>query len=127
VDVEVWTGSFRLLPTVSLYAGRSFRLDAGAGAGLDVLSVKSQSQSQLAHTGPDRTDVVPVATLLVAARFPVYGSASLFAAASGDLDFAPNRYVVADPSGREPVFGLRALRVGGMVGITLRAGGGEKP
>jgi hypothetical protein len=127
VDVQVSAGSFRLLPTVSLYRASWLALDAGAGLGIDVLAVSMSSTVPEAHTLPDRTDVIPLGSMLLAARIPMGGGASLLLGGTGDLDFAPNRYMVARGGTAQPVLELHAFRIGGVVGISQRLGGGGEP
>lgn len=127
VDVKVSAGSFRLLPTVSLYRASWLALDAGAGLGIDVLAVSMSSTVPEAHTHPDRTDVIPLGSLLMAARIPIGGGSSLLLGGTGDLDVAPNRYMVARGGTAQPALALHAFRIGGLFGISYRLAGGGEP
>ncbi|HEX7664831.1 MAG TPA: hypothetical protein VF407_09980, partial [Polyangiaceae bacterium] len=94
VDERVKLLSLRAVPTVELVGNRSWSLDAGAGAGVDVLFTSQSSTSvpsQFLRDG--RTDVDPIVLAQTTLHFSVASGSDLFLTFALPVDLAPHRYL----------------------------------
>jgi hypothetical protein len=96
--VSVW--SVRALPTVALLRWGVLGLDAGVGAGLEVLNAfpapDQTAGGSLIATAPPSTVVDPVATGQLMVWLRPTGGVGVLVGAYADYDLAPHRYTTLD-------------------------------
>jgi hypothetical protein len=120
VLVDITMISARLLPTVALARGDAWSIEGGVGAGFDVIVAEpGTTQPVSARLSPDRTDVDPILTAMVAAHTALTPSADLFIAARLDVDLGTERYDVAATNGPLTVFDPWTFRPELLVGFNV--------
>lgn len=120
VLVDVTMISARILPTLALARGDSWLIEGGVGAGFDVVVAEpGTTQPVSARLSPDRTDLDPILTAMVAAHTALTSSADLFIAARLDVDLGTERYDVAATNGPLTVFDPWTFRPELLVGFNV--------
>ena len=121
VLVDVTMVSARFLPTLALARGDSWLVEGGLGAGFDVVVAEPGTTQPVAtQLAPDRTDVDPILTAMIAAHTAVASSADLFIAARLDVDLGTERYELASHGGPPvTVFDPWTFRPELLVGFSL--------
>lgn len=120
VQVEVQTLSLRLLPSLTLWEGKSWALEAGAGGGADVFfpsprsSVVPQSVLRRPHA-----DAAPILSAFVTARLAIAESADVFLTLGADADLGPPRYVTETNNVHSEVFTPARVRPFLLVGFAI--------
>jgi hypothetical protein len=86
--------SLRVIPTLQLFGGESWSVDAGVGGGVDAF-ITSPGSATVPGTFVNEggTYVDPIATATVTAHFAVASSADLFLSFALPADLAPHRYL----------------------------------
>lgn len=111
VDVRLSALALRVAPTVRLFGGSNWLVEAGPEAGVDVLwSSPRSSTVPVSKLQADRVDASPVVGALVGGRVGVAKVADVFLQLALDADLAPQRYVVHVGKGTEGVFESFRLR-----------------
>jgi hypothetical protein len=123
VDLRASVWSVRAIPSVGVLESGRFFVDVGAGGGVDVLVLSGSTAAGATAPGApldmDRTDVSPVLTALVTARYALTSTAVAFAALAVDWDLRPRRYVVADGDARTALVAPLAVRPGLALGLSF--------
>ena len=92
--LETSLSSFRVLPSVELFASSTVRLEVAAGAGIDLFhTIPRDSRRPSVELGSTRTLGDPVLAVQLIAELRVAWSARAFLAAGADYDFGVHRYV----------------------------------
>jgi hypothetical protein len=125
VEIRASLASLRLVPSVALLRTRGLVLDFGAGGGIDILGISTGSLDPTTHLSPGATDVLPVASALLAARVSLGASAAALLALGGDVDLAPKRYVIALGDARDHALDPERVRVGVLAGFAFDLTGSE--
>ncbi|HEV8549764.1 MAG TPA: hypothetical protein VGQ57_12065 [Polyangiaceae bacterium] len=125
LSTSVW--SVRLEAMVELLRAGAFRLETGAGGGVDVFVATPVSSVPGAELGTDRHDVSPVLSLLLAGSVATSRASRLLLAATLDDDLDPHRYVVAQGGERHAILEPLRLRPALSVGFCFEmAGAGRR-
>jgi hypothetical protein len=123
LSTSVW--SVRLESSVEIARGRSFRLEAGLGGGLDIFVVTPTTTTPGAEPGPQRHDVSGVISSLVAGSIALGRSSRAVLSARLDYEPAPRRYVVEQGGERTTVLEPLAFRPGVSLGLLFDVAGTE--
>jgi len=111
VDVQFSALALRLSPTLRLFGGSSWLVEAGPTAGVDVLwSSPRSSTVPASKLRGDRVDASPVVGGLITGRLGVAKVADVFLQVALDADLAPQRYVLRVGKDTEGVFETFRLR-----------------
>jgi hypothetical protein len=118
LHASVW--SARVVPTLELYDTSAFLLEAGAGGGLDVVSLSPGTTSSNVMTlDAKRTEVSPILTALVAAHARLGSGARLFVAGTLDWDLDPRRYVASSSGISSSLLAPLTVRPGISIGLSF--------
>ncbi len=126
VDVHAKAATLRLAPTIRLFGGERWLVEAGPEGGFDVMwSTPRANSTSLPdrRLGAESTDASPVLGAIVAAHFAVGPSADLLVAFSADVDLSPHRFVVLEGTQAEPLFTPWRVRPALLVGFTFNLAG----
>jgi hypothetical protein len=126
VDIHTTSATLRLAPTVRLFGGRRWFVEAGPEGGVDVFWTTPRANTNrdaAPRLGEDSTDASPMIGALAAAHFGVAQGADLFVALATDVDLAPHRYILAGANETETVFEQWRVRPALLVGFTFTVAG----
>jgi hypothetical protein len=126
VDVHAKAAAIRIAPTLRLFGGEKWLVEAGPEGGFDVMWTTPRANSTGLPTGrlgEESTDVSPVMGAIVAAHLSVGTSADLLLAFSTDIDLSPHRFVVTEGAEIEPLFVPWRIRPALLLGFTFNLAG----
>jgi hypothetical protein len=125
VDIHTTSATFRLAPTVRLFGGQHWFVEAGPEVGADVFwtTPRPNTNPERPRIAADSTDASPIVGVLTAAHLAVAQGADLFVAFALDADLTPHRYVVSGGAQPETVFEQWRVRPALLVGFTFTIAG----
>jgi len=127
VDVHTRAATMRLAPTIRLFGGDRWLVEAGPEGGFDVMWTAPRPNAtglpRNGRIGDESTDVSPIVGAIIAAHLSVGPSADLLLAFSADIDLSPHRFVVAEGTEIEPLFVPWRVRPAILVGFTFNLAG----
>lgn len=126
VDVHTKAAAMRLAPTIRVFGGEKWLVEAGPQGGFDVMWTTPRANSSglpPERLGDESADVSPVLGAIVAAHLSVGPSADLLLALSADVDLSPHRFVVAEGAEIQPLFAPWRVRPALLVGFTFNLAG----
>lgn len=124
VELRVWSGVVRALPSVDVALSRSVVLEASLGGGVDVLHVEPRVRGEGLTPRVPTTRASAVIAGAAALRLQL-GAAELLVSAGADIGLVQRRYVVAGPDGAEAVLAPWRLRPVVSVGLGVPLSGGS--
>jgi hypothetical protein len=119
LDLHVSVWSARALGTAGLVDAGRFSMEAGAGGGVDVFVLSPGAASAGATVDASRTDVSPILTGILTARYAMSTTASAFLALTVDFDLRPRKYVVTDGDSRSALVSPFVMRPGLALGLSF--------
>lgn len=96
--------SLRALPSLEIVQGRWFALDVGAGAGMDLMMVSSNTPILLNVSGAKATNEDPILSAVATAHFALASGVSFLLSAGVDVDPVARRYVLVEGATPTNVF-----------------------
>lgn len=123
IQLETQTLALRLLPSLTLYEGKSWALEGVGGGGADIFFVDPRSSVVPRSVLRNQTDVAPVLTLGITARVALAEAADIFVTLGADADLAPPRYVTETANVHSEVFTPGRIRPFLLVGFAVTAFG----
>jgi hypothetical protein len=126
VRTSVW--SLRALPMLQLFDSTRVLVEAGAGGGVDIVSLSPGENAGGAHFASTPVEASPILTGALAAHLTLAPSFRVFVLATIDGDAKPRRYVVATGPEHTTISEPLAVRPGIAIGFAFDvAGSGGTP
>ncbi len=125
--VDVYAMSARLTPTVRLFGGRTWFIEAGAEGGADVFWVTPRSTGlPRRFIDGETTNASPIVGALVGGRFALGPRADFVFALAADVDLAPHRYVIHDGASTDVAFEPWLVRPTLVLGLDFTLAGAPR-